>query len=116
MAQTNQTFRLARVGPGWVLGSLEALSGNMHPGSVIAVSNCKLHYISYKKLEEIEAEDPVLILHLHKLLAFLMSKRQSVTINQLATLHSIMSSPAQKKPIGRSLHGGSAFNPKESFV
>jgi hypothetical protein len=33
---TNQSFRLARVGPGWVLGSIEAVSGVQHPGSLIA--------------------------------------------------------------------------------
>jgi hypothetical protein len=33
---TNQSFRLARVGPGWVLGSIEAVSGMQHPGSLIA--------------------------------------------------------------------------------
>jgi hypothetical protein len=33
---TNQSFRLARVGPGWVLGSIEAVSGMQHPGSLVA--------------------------------------------------------------------------------
>jgi hypothetical protein len=31
-----QMFRLARVGPGWVLGSIEAVSGMQHPGSHVA--------------------------------------------------------------------------------
>jgi CRP-like cAMP-binding protein len=127
---TNQSFRLARVGPGWVLGSIEAVSGMQHPGSLIAgmtfvsllqkfsitycrstltpsfslfrtVTPCCLHYISYKKIEEIEEDNPRLVLKLHKLLSYLMAKRQEVTIGQLSTLHSIMSSPAQKKPVGR---------------
>lgn len=34
--KTNQSFRLARIGPGWVLGSIEAVSGLQHPGSLIA--------------------------------------------------------------------------------
>jgi hypothetical protein len=33
---TNQSFRLARIGPGWVLGAIEAVSGLEHPGSTIA--------------------------------------------------------------------------------
>lgn len=104
----NHMFRVARIGPGWVLGSIEALSGAIHPGSMIAVTQCRLHYISYKKIEDIERSDPLLVLTLHKLLSYLMARRQSVTIHQLATLHSIMSSPAQKKPIGRA--GSSGFH------
>jgi hypothetical protein len=33
---SNQRFRLARIGPGWVLGSNEAVSGLQHPGSLVA--------------------------------------------------------------------------------
>jgi CRP-like cAMP-binding protein len=75
------------------------------------VTHCCLHYISYKKIEEIEANDPKLVLKLHKVLSYLMAKRQEITIGQLATLHSIMSSPAQKKPVGRgsATHGSSSF-------
>ena len=60
-----------------------------------------LHHISYDKLKEVEETDPELVLTLYKLLASLMAKRQSVTINQLATLHSILGSQAQKRPHGR---------------
>jgi CRP-like cAMP-binding protein len=101
---SNQRFRLARIGPGWVLGSIEAVSGTQHPGSHVAVTDCRLHYISYKKIEEIEESNPRLALKLQKLISYLMAKRQEITIGQLATLHSIMGSTAQKKPIGR---GGS---------
>jgi len=31
-----QSFRVARIGPGWVLGSIEALSGHASVGSNIA--------------------------------------------------------------------------------
>ena len=85
-----------------MIGTNEALSHTANPGVNIAVSKCELHYISYEKLKEVEETNPVLVLTLYKLLASLMAKRQSVTINQLATLHSIMSSPAQKRPHGRS--------------
>lgn len=33
---SSQRFRLARIGPGWVLGSIEAVSGTQHPGSHVA--------------------------------------------------------------------------------
>ena len=65
------------------------------------VTKCLLHYISYDKLKEVEETDPELVLTLYKLLASLMAKRQSITINQLATLHSIMGSQARKRPHGR---------------
>mmetsp|Transcript_5493 Transcript_5493/g.11249 ORF Transcript_5493/g.11249 Transcript_5493/m.11249 type:complete len:1101 (-) Transcript_5493:2-3304(-) len=69
-----QSFRVARVGPGWVLGQSEALGDVPNPAEFIAVSKCELHYISYEKLEEIEKTDPVLVLTLYKLLASLMAK------------------------------------------
>lgn len=65
------------------------------------MTKCQLHHISFDKLKEVEEEDPVLVLTLYKLLASLMTKRESVTINQLATLHSIMGSQAQKPRTGR---------------
>ena len=125
----SQTFRVARVGPGWVLGTIEALSGLINPGSTVAgmdssqevwfcvtsaliaspppfcvnlqVDACRLHYISFKSLEEIESKYPELTLKLYKLLSLLMAKRQEITISHLATLHSIMASPALKKPVSR---------------
>ena len=89
------------VGPGWVIGSIEALSGLINNASTVAVTSCRLHFISFKKIEELEEKNPVLALKLYKLLSLLMAKRQEITIGQLATLHSIMSAPALKKPIGR---------------
>lgn len=124
---TARTFRVARIGPGWVIGSLEALTGQANPGSIVAgrilhllrliearssfdltsiffslpVTSSRLHHIPFKSLEDIEDKHPLLILKLYKLMSLLLSKRQEVTINHLATLHSIMGSPAQKRAIGR---------------
>jgi hypothetical protein len=67
------------------------------------VTNCRLHYISYEKVEQIEAVNPLLVLKLYKLLSHIMTKRQEITITQLVTLHAIMSSPACKKPLSRQL-------------
>ena len=96
-----KSFRVARVGPGWIIGTLEAISNTVNPGVNVAVSRCELHFISFEKLKEVEETDPLLVLSLYKLLSTLMAKRQSLTINQLATLHSIMSSSAQMPPLGR---------------
>lgn len=89
-----QSFRLARIGPGWVAGTLEAVSGLRRPGEYVAVTHCRLHHLPYSKVEDIEKENPQLILDLYKLLSYLMARRQERTIGQLATLHSIMTSPA----------------------
>ena len=91
-----QSFRVARIGPGWVAGTLEAVSGLRRQGEYIAVTHCRLHHLPYSKVETIEKENPRLVLDLYKLLSYLMARRQEGTIGQLATLHSIMTSPAHK--------------------
>jgi hypothetical protein len=63
-------------------------------GTTVAVDECRLHYISYDRLDVVEKENPVLILQLYKLLSKLHALRSEVTIAQLATMHSIMSAPA----------------------
>lgn len=99
--QTQQTFRLARVGAGWVVGAIEAVSGMQNAGIHLAVNRCRVHYLSYSQMEALETKDPVLMLHLYKLLSTMLAKQQELTTGQLATFHSIVSSPSQKKPIGR---------------
>jgi hypothetical protein len=101
MQRQQQNFRLARIGAGWVVGAVEAVSGLENSGVHLAVTECRLHYISYCRMEQLEAENPILMLHLYKLLSHIMAKQQELTIGQLGTLHAIMSSPAQTKPIGR---------------
>ena len=123
-----RTFRLARIGPGWyvrmmpprlssaverqctnrnafashrVCGMIESASGVRNEGVYSAVTHCKLHHLTFQKLEEIEKEHPRLVLALYKMLSHLMTRRQEITIEQLATFHSIMSAPAHSKPISR---------------
>jgi CRP-like cAMP-binding protein len=90
----SQTFRLARIGPGWIAGTLEAVSGMRRPGDHVAVTYCRLHHLPFSKIQEVEKSNPSLALSLYKLLSYLMARRQEATIGQLATLHSIMTSPA----------------------
>jgi hypothetical protein len=97
-------FRVARVGPGWITGLHEALGaggGESSRRNFQAMTRCKLHHLPYRIISELEAEKPFVLLTLYKLLAFLLAKRQESTITQLGTLHSIMTSQAQKRPIGR---------------
>ncbi|KAL7532451.1 hypothetical protein ACHAXR_004636, partial [Thalassiosira sp. AJA248-18] len=99
MAQ-NHIFRLARVGPGWVIGSIA--QGQEIPGTYIALTPCRVHHLTFETIGDLEVDKPVLILHLYKLLAHLAARRQEMTIGQLATLRSIMSATAPTKPISRS--------------
>jgi CRP-like cAMP-binding protein len=98
---TTQTFRLARIGPGWVCGAIEGASGLKNTGVHVAVTKCRVHHLPFQTMEEIEKEDPSLMLSLYKMLSHLMARRQEITIEQLATFHSIMSSPAHSKPVSR---------------
>lgn len=117
-----QTFRLARIGVGWVAGKngdRSRINAAAHPfewspcltilvskilgtmeffhcsrsGNQVALDCCKLHHLPFSKIQLIEEKDPELVLSLYKLLSYLMARRQEATIKQLATLHSIMMSP-----------------------
>jgi hypothetical protein len=99
--RTQQNFRLARVGAGWVVGAIEAVSGMQNAGIHLAVNRSRVHYLSYSQMENLEKSDPVLMLQLYKLLSTMLARQQELTTGQLATFHSIMSSPSQQKPIGR---------------
>ncbi len=101
MAQFNNTFRLARIGPGWVIGSISEFTGQDIPGTYTCMTACRVHHLSFDDIEEFETTRPSLIVHLYKLLAHLMARRQEMTIGQLSTLRSIMSANAPTKPISR---------------
>ena len=96
-----QQFRLARIGVGWVVGTIEAVSGIENSGIHLAVTFCRLHYLSYSRMEELEKKDPIITLRLYKLLSCVMAKRQELTTQQLGLLHVIMSSPAQNQTVSR---------------
>jgi len=85
-----------------VCGTVENASGMRRSGVTIAVTRCHLHHLPFHRLEEIEKDNPVLVLRLYKMLSHLMAYREEFTIEQLSTLHNIMSSPAHSKPISRS--------------
>jgi CRP-like cAMP-binding protein len=99
--QMETSIRLARLGPGWVVGTLEGVGATQYPSHHVAVSKCKMHHLPYHRIEEIEEKDPKLVLRLYKLLSHLMARRQELAIGQLVTLHSIMTAAPARKPIGR---------------
>mmetsp|Transcript_16617 Transcript_16617/g.35906 ORF Transcript_16617/g.35906 Transcript_16617/m.35906 type:complete len:1197 (-) Transcript_16617:138-3728(-) len=104
MAQ-NHIFRLARIGPGWVIGSISDFMGQDIRGTYTALTPCRVHHLKFETIDELEVDEPALILHLYKLLSHLAARRQEMTIGQLSTLRSIMSATAPTKPISRSKMG-----------
>ncbi|KAG7357640.1 cyclic nucleotide-binding protein [Nitzschia inconspicua] len=94
------TFRLARIGVGWVAGTMEFFHMK-RPGNQVAVDHCKLHHLPFSKIQDVETNNPHLALTLYKLLSYLMARRQEATIGQLATLHSIMTSPPRWRSLRR---------------
>ena len=84
----NGMFRVARVGPGWVVGVIEALSGSENPGHAFAVSHCRLHYIAYHKINDIEAESPSLALKCkcNRSIVLISSNKLTHTLDSVQTI------------------------------
>ena len=101
LSQFENTFRLGRFGPGWVLGTVSEFTGQDILGSYQCVTPCRVHVLEFEKIEDLETEKPALVLNLYKMLAHLMARRQEMTIGQLSTFRSIMSSNIQSNPPSR---------------
>lgn len=97
----SHTIRLARIGVGFVVGSVEVCTSSFIQGSYTAVVPCRLHFLSNESLKEIENQNPRLALEIYKMLSHLSAERQAATIDQLASLQSIMVSLAPSKPVDR---------------
>ena len=91
--QTEQRFRLASIGTGWVIGSVEA-SGGLHSSAIhVAMTTSRLHHLPYQSIQEMETSNPTLSMNLYKLLSLLSTKRQEKTIQQLDQFVKIMNAP-----------------------
>ena len=86
---------------GRVCGTMENASGLRSPGVTVAVTKCRLHALSFETIQGLEKEHPLLVLKLYKMLSHLMARRQDITVQQLSTMYSIISSPAHSKPVSR---------------
>lgn len=101
MISETKNVRLAKFGPGWVVGSLEGCAQILVPGMYSAETPCRLHHLPYQCIEDLEQTNPALVLRLFKMLSRISVRRQESTIQQLATFHSIMTSLAPTKPVSR---------------
>ena len=91
-----QTFRLARIGQGWVIGSIETANGLHNPGIHVAIAPCRLHHLPHSIIQEMETKNPTLSMNLYKLLSLLATKRQEATIHQLNQFVKIISAPVPR--------------------
>lgn len=95
--ETGQSFRLARIGKGWIIGNIGAFAqSTRNTGVYVAITDCRLHFLSYRSIMDIENSNPALAMHLYKLMSLLSSKRQESTITQLAQFVKIMKNPLPK--------------------
>ena len=93
---TEQGFRLARIGQGWIIGGIELANGMNRPGVHIAISTCRLHHLPYSAIQMAERENPLLAMSLYKILSHLAIKRQEMTIEHLGQHLHILHSPVPR--------------------
>jgi CRP-like cAMP-binding protein len=62
-----RTMRLARLKPGFVIGTLGGQFDD-YTGDHVALTVCRLHCLSYDKINEMEEQNPRLILELYKMM------------------------------------------------
>jgi CRP-like cAMP-binding protein len=103
-----QCFRLARLGQGSIIGTVEATSGLRGPCEYAAASSssCRLHHLPPEAIRRAERDNPTLAMNLYKTLSHVATKREEQTIRQLGQLNRILRSPTPrlrggKKDLGR---------------
>jgi len=102
-----RNFRLTRLGPGYCIGSLELCSGYRSLGTYRADTQCRVYYLPFSKILELEETQPLLILHLYKLLGRMISYGYDKTKEKLANVTDTMygvATPSQKTLV-RTLSG-----------
>ncbi|GAX27165.1 hypothetical protein FisN_13Lh286 [Fistulifera solaris] len=86
MTDLEKSFRVARVGPGWIIGGME----EEERGDYEAMTPCRLHHLPLSVMRTLEQSHPTLSIQLYKLLSFLNAKRQETTIQHLDQLVRIL--------------------------
>jgi len=96
-ANEQQSFRLARIGQGWIIGTIEASNGMKKPGIHVAMSPCRLHHLPESAIQQLqEAKNPRLAMNLYRVLSHLSTKRQEMTIEHLGQHLRILNSPVPR--------------------
>ena len=81
MMDPEPSFRVARIGQGWVIGGIDAtLADGLHlntshgGGVYTAIADCRLHHLPSNAIRELEQANPSLSVQLYKLISFLAAK------------------------------------------
>ncbi|GMI10162.1 hypothetical protein TrLO_g15578 [Triparma laevis f. longispina] len=96
-----QTFRLASMGPGWVLGCREVSGGLKFNGSYIAVTPSKLHYLPLSALSSLTEKSPLATLTLYKMMAHLVAKNLESATAQIDSFKNVIGGRGEGKPTKR---------------
>ncbi len=104
-SKRNMSFRLARVGPGWILGCREVASGLHDPAMYVAVTKARLYFLSKEEIARLEAGNPHLAVILHRTIAHIMAKDFDNIQEQMAQYHTIHSSRSSGGPVRRETMG-----------
>jgi len=95
----NRTFRLTRLGPGWILGAHELLSGFRSIGLYRAETETVVHYMPFSSIKVIEKQNPALGFELHYLLGKVITESSDRDKEQLSNLMDmIFTFPAASAP------------------
>ncbi|GMH72049.1 hypothetical protein TL16_g05814 [Triparma laevis f. inornata] len=95
------TFRLASMGPGWVLGCREVSGGLKFNGSYIAVTPSKLHYLPLSALSSLTEKSPLATLTLYKMMAHLVAKNLESATAQIDSFKNVIGGRGEGKPTKR---------------
>eukprot|EP00301_Raphidiophrys_heterophryoidea_P003270 c11483_g1_i1.p1 GENE.c11483_g1_i1~~c11483_g1_i1.p1 ORF type:complete len:945 (-),score=279.74 c11483_g1_i1:356-3190(-) len=82
----NRNFRLTRLGPGWIVGAQELLSGYRSIGLFRAETVSIVHYLPFSSIKVIESHNPALGFELHYLLGKVITESSDRDKEQLSNL------------------------------
>jgi len=100
--RAEKSVRVARIGQGWIIGSLDTIGEASDRGVHEAISHCRLHHLPLSAIREVERTNPTLAMNLYKTLSFLSNKRHEATIQQLGQFVRILNTPPPRLRGGRS--------------
>ena len=93
----HRNFQLGRIGPGGLIGTTELCSGYRSLGRFVIDSDvCKLHFLSFGAIKDLEVSHPDVALNVVKLSSMLLADRFDRTREQLSQLFDTVYGPAQK--------------------
>lgn len=81
------TFRLARLGPGWVVGAREVACGLKFIGTYEAMTDTKIHYLSKRDIDRVTEDRGDVGVAVWKMIGKLVARNLDSAIDQLSNYH-----------------------------